>query len=86
MNVALFGMTPADWRKTNPKMDGNIRDYADVAPLVCLANLESLNAHLINEDLPQSQRIIALNKTAISQMKILTDEYGAKKLEAKAAK
>jgi len=81
LNVALFGMTAIDWRKQNPKLDGNIRDYADVAQLVCLANLESLNAHLINDGIPQEKRIIALNKTAISQMKILTEEYGIKKLE-----
>ena len=74
LNVALFGMTAADWRKQNPKLDGNIRDYADVCQLVCLANLESLNAHLINDGIPQEKRIIALNKTAITQMKILTDE------------
>jgi hypothetical protein len=86
LNVALFGMTASDWRAANPKLDGNIRDYADVAQLVCLANLESLNAHLINEGLPQSERIVALNKTAISQMKILTDEYGMKKLESKVGK
>jgi len=84
LNVALFGMTAADWRKQNPKQDGNIRDYADVAQLVCLANLESLNAHLINNDIPQEERVVALNKTAISQMKILTDEHGVKKLERKA--
>ena len=82
LNMALFGTTAADWRTANPKLDGNIRDYADVAQLVCLANLESLNAHLINENIPQNERIIALNKTAISQMRILTNEYGMKKLEA----
>lgn len=81
LNVALFGITATDWRATNPKIDGNIRDYANVAQLVCLANLESLNAHLINEGLPQDKRIVALNKTAISQMKILTNEYGVKKLD-----
>jgi hypothetical protein len=79
-------MTAYEWRKQNPKLDGNIRDYADIAQLVCLANLESLNAHLINDGVPQERRIIALNKTAISQMKILTSEYGAKKLESKARK
>jgi len=80
LNVALFGMTAADWRKQNPKLDGNIRDYADVCQLVCLANLESLNAHLINEGIPQEKRIIALNKTAISQMKILTNENSISKI------
>jgi len=86
LNVALFGMTALDWRKQNPKLDGNIRDYADIAQLVCLANLESLNAHLINDGVPQEKRIVALNKTAISQMKILTAEYGVKKLESKPTK
>jgi len=84
LNVALFGMTAADWRKQNPELDGNIRDYADIAQLVCLANLESLNAHLINDGVSQEKRIVALNKAAISQMKILTSEYGVKKLEGKA--
>jgi len=76
-------MTAADWRIQNPELDGNIRDYADIAQLVCLANLESLNAHIINDEVLQEKRIIALNKTAISQMKILTSEYGTKKLESK---
>jgi hypothetical protein len=86
LNVALFGMTAADWRKQNPKLDGNIRDYADIAQLVCLANLESLNAHLINDGVLQEKQNLALNKTAISQMKILTTEYGVKKLESKPIK
>ena len=83
LNVALFGMTAGDWRRQNPKLDGNIRDYADIAQLVCLANLESLNAHLINDGVQQEERIMALNKTAISQMRILTNEYGIEKLEGK---
>ncbi|MDR2717234.1 MAG: KilA-N domain-containing protein [Treponema sp.] len=62
LNVALFGVTAAEWRKKNPKLDGNIRDYADIAQLVCLANLESLNAHFINDGVPQEKRIVALNK------------------------
>ena len=80
LNVALFGITAANWHKQNPKLDGNIRDYADVAQLVCLANLESLNAHLINNGIPQEKRITVLNTTAINQMKILTAEYGIKNL------
>ena len=83
LNVALFGMTAADWRKKNTKLDGNIRDYADVAQLVCLANLESLNAHLINNEVSQAERIITLNRTAISQMKILTEENRTKKNQIK---
>jgi len=86
LNVALFGMSTADWRKQNTKQDGNIRDYADVAQLVCLTNLESLNAHLINNDIPQKERILAFNKTTISQMKILTDEHVVKKLDRNADK
>ncbi len=53
---------------------GNIRDYANVSQLVCLSNLESLNAVLINDDMEQSQRLEKLNKIAISQMKILIDD------------
>ena len=83
LNVALFGMTAKDWREANPEKDGNIRDYADVSQLVCLANLETLNAHLIQQGIVQSERLILLNKMAIQQMKILTDDPGAKRLEAK---
>jgi hypothetical protein len=74
LNVALFGMTAKEWRDSNPKKKGNIRDEANVSQLVCLANLESLNAHFINEGLTQSQRIQKLNSIAIDQMKILSSE------------
>lgn len=71
LNVALFGMTASEWRKKNPDKTGNIRDYADVTQLVCLSNLENLNALFISEGLSQKQRLERLNKTAIHQMKIL---------------
>lgn len=74
LNMALFGMTAKEWRENNPDKSGNIRDYANVSQLVCLSNLESLNAVLINDGLEQSQRLEKLNKIAISQMKILIDD------------
>jgi hypothetical protein len=82
LNMALFGMTAKEWRDKNPDKKGNIRDYADVSQLVCLSNLESLNAHfIINEGLNQSERLEKLNKIAIHQMKLLTTEVRIKKLE-----
>jgi hypothetical protein len=81
LNMALFGITAAEWRKSNPDKTGNIRDYANVSQLVCLANLENLNALFIQEGLSQEIRLERLNKIAIQQMKILTDDVGLKKLE-----
>ncbi len=81
LNMALFGMTAREWREKNPDLKGNIRDYADVSQLVCLSNLENLNAHFIKEGLPQSERLKKLNQTAISQIKLLTDDSGVKKLK-----
>jgi len=83
LNVALFGKTAKEWRDANPDKDGNIRDYADVSQLVCLANLETINAHLIQQGVEQSERLVLLNKTAIQQMKILTSDTGVKQLEQK---
>lgn len=74
LNVALFGMTAKEWREQNEDKKGNIRDEADVNQLVCLANMESLNAHFINEGLSQKERLQKLNKIAIGQMKILSSE------------
>jgi hypothetical protein len=74
LNMALFGMTAKTWRENNPDKTGNIRDYANVSQLVCLSNLESLNAVLINDGIDQSHRLEKLNKIAISQMKILIDD------------
>jgi len=71
LNVALFGKTAKQWSDENPKEKGNIRDYSNVSQLVCLANLENLNAVFINDGLPQSERLQKLNQIAISQMKIL---------------
>lgn len=71
LNVALFGMTAQEWRDRHPGQKGNIRDYASVNELICLSNMESLNAVLIGEGLPQRERLVRLNKTAIQQMQVL---------------
>ncbi len=81
--MALFGRTAAMWREANPDKKGNIRDYADVSQLVCLSNLENLNALFINDGLPQETRLERLNKIAIQQMRILTSDSGMKRLEGK---
>lgn len=81
LNKALFGLTAKEWEEANPGKKGNIRDYADVRHLVCLSNLESLNAELIREGLPQHKRLIRLNETAIFQMKSLIGNSSIKKLE-----
>ncbi|MFN3768804.1 MAG: KilA-N domain-containing protein [Ectopseudomonas guguanensis] len=73
LNVALFGVTARQWRDANPELKGNLRDHADVHQLVCLANLESMNAHFINEGLPQSERLQKLNELAIRQMRVLVE-------------
>ncbi|KAF0151780.1 MAG: hypothetical protein FD143_1644 [Ignavibacteria bacterium] len=73
LNVALFGMTAKQWRDENPELQGNIRDYASINELICLANLENLNAVFINEKMPQKERLIRLNKIAIQQMRILQE-------------
>lgn len=82
LNMALFGKTAREWREENPGRNGNIRDYANVSQLVCLSNLENLNAHFIGEGLPQSERLSKLNKTAILQMKLLVDDHNIKLLES----
>jgi len=76
-------MTAKQWQDLNKDKKGNIRDYADVNQLVCLANLESLNAHFINEDIPQSIRIEKLNQVAIKQMSILLKDVNIIKLDTK---
>lgn len=73
LNMALFGVTAKEWREQNPERSGNMRDYANVSQLVCLSNLENLNAIFINEGLPQSERLKKLNIVAIHQMKLLTN-------------
>ncbi|AQQ10401.1 KilA-N domain protein [Sedimentisphaera cyanobacteriorum] len=80
LNVALFGMTSAQWQKANPDEKGDIRDNANVIQLVCLANLENLNALFISERLPQNERLERLNEIAIKQMKLLVEEANRKLL------
>ena len=75
LNMALFGMTAKEWRDAHPNLKGNIRDYANVSQLVCLSNLENLNAVFINEGIPQAERLANLNAIAISQMKVLTEDH-----------
>ncbi len=81
LNVALFGITAKEWRENNRGKKGNIRDYANVSQLVCLSNLENLNAHFITEDLSQKDRLVKLNTIAIQQMRLLTDDHVIKKLK-----
>lgn len=71
LNVALFGMTAKQWRENNSDCKGNIRDYATINELICLSNMESLNAVFIEQGMPQSERLIKLNQIAIQQMSIL---------------
>ena len=71
LNVALFGTTAKQWREANPELKGNIRDYATINELICLSNMESLNAVFIDEGLTQRERLIKLIQIAIQQMKIL---------------
>ena len=80
-NKALFGLTAQEWRDRNPRLDGNIRDYADVTQLVCLANLENLNAEYLREGLAQGQRLLKLNESAISQMRSLIGNASVSKLK-----
>jgi hypothetical protein len=81
LNVALFGKTAREWRDENPDKTGNIRDYAALEQLVILTNLESINAVLVRQGLAQSQRLIKLNETAISQMKSLLNNPTVKRLK-----
>ena len=74
LNLALFGMTAAQWRAANPKEKGNMRDYAEIRQLVCLSNLENLNALFIAEGFSQKERLERLNKIAIHQMTILSSD------------
>lgn len=71
LNVALFGKTASEWRTENPDLKGNIRDHATINQLICLSNLENLNAVFIDKGIPQEQRLAELNKIAIQQMKVL---------------
>ncbi len=80
LNVALFGMTAQDWKRANKGKEGNMRDYTDVYQLVCLANLESVNAEFIKMGMSQRERLLKLNETAIVQMKSLLANGSVKKL------
>ena len=80
LNVAMFGMTAKQWREANPDQKGNIRDYASVNELICLSNMESLNAVFIEQGLPQSERLIKLNQIAIHQMSVLENGNNERKL------
>lgn len=79
--MAMFGMTARQWRELNPDKKGNIRDYASINELICLSNMENLNAVFINDGMPQYERLIKLNRIAIQQMKILEDTDGRKYLK-----
>ena len=71
LNVAMFGLTAKEWRDANPNLKGNIRDYATINQLICLSNMENLNAVFINDGISQSERLTKLNQIAIAQMQVL---------------
>ena len=81
LNVAMFGMTAKQWREANPELKGNIRDYATINELICLANMENLNSVLINDGVSQGERLIKLNQIAIHQMQVLEDNENRKLLK-----
>ena len=74
LNVAMFGQTAKQWREAHPKLKGNIRDYASINELICLANMENINAVLIDEGMPQGERLVRLNQIAINQMRVLEND------------
>lgn len=76
----MFGMTAKQWREANPDLKGNIRDYASINELICLSNMENLNAVFIEQETPQSERLIKLNQIAIHQMSILESGENDRKL------
>ena len=81
LNVAMFGMTAKQWREANPDLKGNIRDYATINELICLSNMENINAVLINDGMPQGERLVKLNKIAIQQMQVLEGNSDRKLLK-----
>ena len=81
LNVAMFGMTAKEWRETNPDKKGNIRDYASINELICLSNMENLNAVFIEQGIPQQERLIKLNQIAIHQMQVLEGTGGRNLLQ-----
>ena len=74
----MFGMTARQWREKNPGLKGNIRDYATINELICLSNMENINAVFIDQGMKQGERLVKLNKIAIQQMRVLEDETGRK--------
>jgi hypothetical protein len=81
LNVALFGMTAKEWRNANPNLKGNMRDYATINELICLSNMENINAVLINDNVSQSDRLQKLNAIAIQQMSVLQEVESRKMLK-----
>ena len=77
----MFGMTARQWREANPELKGNIRDYATINELICLSNMENINAVLINAGMPQGERLVKLNQIAIQQMQVLEGNNGRKLLK-----
>ena len=82
LNIPLFGMTAKQWQDSHPDLKGNIQDYANVSQLVCLSNLENLNAVFIVEGMSQAERLAKLNAAAISQIEALTQDHRILQLEA----
>ncbi len=81
LNMALFGKTAKEWRDANPTLKGNMRDYASINELICLSNMENINAVLVSDGISQKDRLIKLNKIAIEQMKILEEDLNRKLLK-----
>ncbi len=80
LNVAMFGVTAKQWRDANPEIKGNIRDYASINELICLSNMENLNAVFIEQGMTQSERLVKLNQIAIHQMNVLESGDNDRKL------
>ena len=81
LNVAMFGMTAKQWREANPGLKGNMRDFATINELICLSNMENINAVFINSGMPQGERLVKLNQIAIQQMRVLEDTSVRKLLQ-----
>ena len=77
----MFGQTAKTWREQHPELKGNIRDYASINELICLSNMENLNAVFIDQGIPQGERLIKLNQIAIQQMRILENDENKKRLK-----
>lgn len=80
LNVAMFGVTAKQWREANPDLKGNLRDYASINELICLSNMENLNAVFIEQGMTQSERLVKLNQIAIHQMSVLESSDNNRKL------